>query len=268
MLITSRNNATVKKIRALHNRKERERSGLFYAEGIRIVAEAVAAGTAIDSIVVAPNLLTSDFAKQLVQEQQQHGVPCVEVADDVFQSFSLKDHPQGLGLVANQNWTAADDVRLDADAFWTVLSGVQDPGNLGAILRTCDAVGCTGVILLGNTTDPFSPAAVRASMGALFRQRVVRADLAQLTHWKERFHCQVVGTSDSAAADYQAVSYGKPLLLFMGSEQHGLSPEEQALCDSIVRIPMVGSSDSLNLSIATAVVLYEIFNQFRASENG
>lgn len=266
MLISSLQSVTVKKIRSLRRRKEREVSGQYFVEGIRIVAEAVQIGAPIVQLVVAPSLLISPFAQEIVESQRRSGTPCLEVTADVFKSISTKEHPQGLGAVLRQRWTALADVRHAEELCWVALTDVQDPGNLGTILRTGDAVGSAGVILLGHTTDPYDPEAVRASMGAIFSQQVVRADLEQLSAWKHSSRFCITGTSDAAAQDYQAASYPSPLLLLMGSEQHGLSPEAQALCDSMVRIPMVGRSDSLNLSVATGVILYEIFNQRRAGD--
>src|SRR5207245_8395225 len=132
-----------------------------------------------------------------------------------------------------------------------------NPGNLGAILRTCDAVGCAGIILLGDTTDPYHPAALRASMGAVFSQRLVRAQLDEFARWKREHGYIVVGTSVTAEQEYRQVSYPAPLVLLMGSERLGLSAEQQAVCDMLVRIPMVGTGDSLNLAVATRGVLYE-----------
>jgi TrmH family RNA methyltransferase len=147
------------------------------------------------------------------------------------------------------------------------LSSIQSPGNLGTLLRTADAVGAAGVILLGDGVDPYDPAAVRASMGAIFSQRFVRASTRELAAWKRRSGALLVGTSPAAPTDYQALTYPPSLVLFMGHERQGLSPEEQALCDELVRIPMVGSSDSLNLAVATSVMLYEVFNQHRAGRS-
>lgn len=263
MLISSQSNPAIRQIRGLRSRKEREQTGLFFIEGIRIVAEAVQTGAAIESLVVAPDLLTSDFAGDLVEQQRRTGIPVVEVTPGVFESLSSKDGPQGLGAVVRQRWESLDTVSPGPGPGWVALSAVQDPGNLGTILRTADAVGCSGVILVGPTTDPYDPAALRASMGAVFAQRLVRADVAQLAAWKRRTGAVLVGTSDAAATDYRSAAYKLPVVLFMGSERQGLSEEEKALCDLMVGIPMVGRSDSLNLAVATAVVLYELFNQGR-----
>lgn len=262
-MITSRSNPAIKRIRGLRHRKEREETNLFFVEGIRIVAEALELRVDIETCVVAPELLTSEFGQEIVQSLMRAGVPCLEVTADVFRSISLKEGPQGIGAVVEQRWEALDQVRLGNDLCWVALDAVQDPGNLGTILRTSDAVGGAGVMLVGSTTDPYDPAALRASMGAIFSQRLVRASVEELVAWKRAHSYPVIGTSDAAATDYQEVAYRSPLVLFMGCERLGLSAQEQAICDVMVRIPMVGRSDSLNLAVATAVMLYEVFNQRR-----
>lgn len=261
--ISAPGNATIKRIRALRQRKAREERGEFFIEGIRIVAEAARTGAGIETLVVAPDLLTSNFGHELVQQQRQQGGSVLEVTGPVFESLSSKEGPQGLGAVVRQRWELLAEVRLGAELCWVALDSAQDPGNIGTILRTCDAVGGAGLILLGPSADPYDPGAVRASMGALFAQRLVRASFAEFAAWKRRHGYAVVGTSGVAPVDYQAVRYPTPLVLLMGSERLGLPAEQQALCDAMVGIPMVGRSDSLNLAVATGVMLYEIFNQRR-----
>lgn len=259
MLVSSLSNPTIKQIRTLRERKERDRSGLFFIEGIRLVGEAVQLGAPIESCVVAPELLSSPFGQQQVAELRQRGVPCIEVTAEVFRSISRKDGPQGLGAVMRQRWETLGQVRPGSELCWVALDAVQDPGNLGTILRTSDAVGSAGVILLGPATDPYDPAALRGSMGALFSQRLVRASADEFGQWKRQHGYSVVGTSGEAGSDFRQARYQQPLVLLMGSERLGLPPELAALCDQMVSIPMVGRSDSLNLSVATGVVLYELF---------
>jgi TrmH family RNA methyltransferase len=264
-IISSRSNPAVKAIRALSSRKQRDSSGRFFVDGLHLVAAAAQQQAEIETCVVAPELLTSTFGRELARALAQSSAHVVEVTADVFQSLAAKEHAQGLGIVARQRWQDLARVRLEAGQCWVALDTVQYPGNLGAILRTCDAVGGAGVILLGSTTDPYDPAAVRASMGAIFSQRLARASFAEFAAWRRRHHVVVVGTSPAAVLDYQAVAYQPPLVLLMGSEPRGLAREQQALCNVVVNIPMVGHSDSLNLAVATGIVLYEIFNQQRGA---
>jgi TrmH family RNA methyltransferase len=255
--------ATVKQIRQLRSRQERERTGTFYAEGVRIVAQAVKAGAAVETCVIAPDLLSGDLAWDTVRALRAAGVPVVELTPTQFGGISFKENLQGIGAVIRPRLDSLREVHLtDAERLgWVTLDAVGNPGNLGAILRTCDAVGCAGIMMLGQTTDPYHPAALRASMGAVFSQRLVRAEFAGFVRWKREHGYVVVGTSGAAAQEYREVAYHTPVVLLMGSERLGLSAEQRAACDLLVRIPMVGTGDSLNLAVATSVVLYEVFHQ-------
>jgi RNA methyltransferase, TrmH family len=266
MRITSTANAKIKSIRKLRERKERQESGLFYAEGLRIVVEAVQQHAALETLIVAPELLTSPIGTQLVEEQRSQGCEVLEVSAEVFQGLALKESPVGISAVLRQQWLPLGQVRLKPGDLWVALDEVADPGNLGTILRTLDGVGGMGMILLDHSTDPYDPTAIRASMGALFSLRLVKAELGEFATWKRQNAVALIGTSGGAELDYQAVEYPAQMVLLMGSEREGLSEQHIALCDRMVRIPMVGRSDSLNLAVATGVVLYEIFNQKRKSK--
>ncbi|MGI8552244.1 MAG: TrmH family RNA methyltransferase [Dehalococcoidia bacterium] len=262
-MIASHSNSSIKQIRALRLRQERDRSRLFFVEGIRLVAEAIQLQVEIECCVVCPDLLKSRFAREIVQLARDRSVAIIEVTPVIFRGLSIRDGPQGLGAVIRQRWQSLEEVRPGEELCWVALDGVQDPGNLGTVLRTSDAVGGAGVILLQQSTDPYDPSAVRASMGAVFSQRVIRTSFDEFAEWKRRHHWYLTGTSGGAALDYQEISYPTPCLLLMGSEREGLSSEKQSLCDAVVSIPMAGRSDSLNLSVATGVMLYEMFNQSR-----
>lgn len=276
-MITSTSNSLVRQVRALRGRKEREETGLFFAEGIRIVAEAVQTDAEIEALVVAPDLLVSSFAQELVEERRRAGITVWELSKEAFASISVKDGPQGLGALVRQRWQPLESIQKGGGTHgsdheargkgrglgWVALSAVADPGNLGTIMRTSDAVGGLGIILVGPTTDPYDPAAMRASMGAIFSQGLIRTSVSEFGAWKRQHGWTVVGTSGAAVTDYQAVKYRFPLVLYMGSERQGLSAEEQMLCDTMVSLPMVGRSDSLNLAVATGVMLYELFSQRR-----
>ncbi|CAA9295057.1 MAG: tRNA (guanosine(18)-2'-O)-methyltransferase [uncultured Chloroflexia bacterium] len=263
--ISSLSNARVKALRGLRERKTREQTGLFLVEGVRGVQDALQLGADVEQLVVAPDLLRHPVGPALFTRQQRLGTACLEVSAEVYDSItrgvSLKYGPQGLAAVVRQAWLPLPEAIRRRDRCWVALDAVADPGNLGTILRTCDAVGAAGVILLGPTADPYDPAAVRASMGAIFSRRLVRATFAELVAARRRHGFTVVGTSGGATADYRSVIYRPPVVLLMGSEHTGLSPQQQELCDLVVRIPMVGRADSLNVAVATGVVLYEIFHQ-------
>lgn len=262
-MITSTSNSQIKQIRKLRDRKERQQSGLFYIEGLRIVTEAVQQGAALETLLFAPELLTSTVGRDVVAAEMERGTPCLEISAEVFQSLALKEHPQGLAAVVKQNWFSLAQIAPRPGDLWVALDAVADPGNLGTILRTVDGVGGRGVILLDQCTDAYDPTSVRASMGAIFTQKLVRASFSEFAAWKTLTGCALVGTSDKAEADYHTFNYPDPMLLLMGSERQGLQEHHIKLCDALVRIPMLGRSDSLNLAVAAAVTIYEIYNHRR-----
>jgi len=262
-MITSTANERIKQIRKLRERKERQQSGLFYIEGLRIVGEAVQQGADVEALIVAPQLLKGEFSSRLVGEQEREGTLIIEVSEQVFESFALRDGPKGLAAVVRQHWEELKDVNLKNDDIWVALDAVQDPGNLGTILRTLDSAGGCGVILLDNATDPYDPTAVRASMGSVFSQRLVRASFTEFYEWKQACGVYVLGASGAAKMDYHYTHYPPAIVLLMGNERQGLQQQHLRLCDQIVRIPMIGRSDSLNLAVSTAIIVYEIFNQRR-----
>lgn len=258
---TSPSNPRIKLIRKLHERKTRQESGLFYIEGLRIVAEALDTHARLEYLVYCPELLTSPFGNQTLAKAAQAGLDTLEVTADTFHGFALKEGPQGLAGVAHQAWTPLADIRPEPGGLWVALDAVADPGNLGAILRTGDAAGASGLILLDNATDPFDPTAVRASMGAIFAQKVVKTTTQEFLAWKHSTGYPLAGATGAADQLYDSVHYPSACILISGSERQGLSKPLMAACDLLVKIPMVGRSDSLNLAVATAIVLYEIFNQ-------
>lgn len=262
-MITSCANPRIKAIRKLRERKERQASQLSYVEGLRLVIEAVHLRAEIETLIVAPELLTSQVGMEVVEQARANNCEVLEISAEVFRSIALKDGPQGIAAVIHQRWGDLEAVRVNEGDLWVALVEVADPGNLGTILRTLDAVGGQGVILLDHTTDPYDLTAVRASMGAVFSLKVIKTSLDIFRDWKIRQSVQVVGAAGDGAEDYHHMAYPNKMILMMGSERQGFLPQHRELCDQIARIPMVGRSDSLNLAVATAVMLYEIFNQRR-----
>ncbi|MEA3327247.1 MAG: RNA methyltransferase [Chloroflexota bacterium] len=263
MTITSFTNQKVKHIRKLEHKKYRQETGLFFVEGLRTVGEAVQTGAAIKALVFAPALLVSKFGRTQLDQSKVQDVSQIEVSKDIFEKIAHKQGSGGIGAVVQQRWQSLNAVQVTRQDLWVALDAVADPGNLGTIMRTADAVGCRGLILLGHSTDPHDPTAVKASMGAIFSQALIQAEWKALRKWLLNNNLTMVGTSDSALLDYQTLDYQRPLVLLMGSERHGLNEDMQAACDHMVQIPMTGRSDSLNLAAATAVMLYEIYNQSR-----
>jgi TrmH family RNA methyltransferase len=260
MIITSLANPTIKALRALKQRKARDEQGRYLIEGIRPVAEAIQCGAPLEMLIVAPDLLSSAFAHDVITTYAAEGGKILTVSAAVFTSLTEKEHPQGLAAVGYIRYTPLSELP-PAAVGWVALVEVADPGNLGTVLRTADGAGFSGVILVGTTTDPFDPAAVRASMGALFSQPIVRTDWRDLLAWCRQRQITLVGSSDRGACDYRTAPYSRPLVLVLGSERHGLSDEQLADCDLVVRIPMRGRSDSLNLAVAAGILMYEITRQ-------
>jgi TrmH family RNA methyltransferase len=267
-LITSRRNAKIKLARALRQRKHRDASGLFLVEGIRHVGEAVEAGAHIEAIYYAPELLTSQFAQDLIDRQSAHGLPCYALAADVFDSLVEKENPQGILAVVHQGRLSLSGLSPRKFPWGVAVVEPQDPGNVGTIFRTIDAVGASGLILLENSVDPYHATAVRASMGALFWHPVVTASFVEFAGWARENRYHVYGTSAHAERDYrEAEVYRRPLVLLMGSEREGLSDEQAAICEQLVRLPMRGKVTSLNLAVATAVMLYEMLGSLERGDD-
>ena len=213
----------------------------------------------IRELVVARKLLLNPLGQKMARRLKQKGVPCRSVPGDSFLEISYAPEPQGIGAIVRQRWIPLSEARPRDGLCWVALHEVRSPGNLGTILRTCDAVGAAGLILVGDRPDPYHPATVRASMGAIFHQRLVRTNHDGLGRWVARHGCTVVGTSPRADIRFDELGYSGPTVLFVGAERGGLSRREEELCDVIVRIPMVGHSDSLNLGVAASLMLYEVF---------
>lgn len=265
--LIERSSLPIKRIQRLRAREERERTGLFYIEGMRFVARALQHRARIEQLVVCQELLTHPFAHRLVHELKRRGTPLLEISRAAMERLSLAQDSQGLGAVVRQRWQRLARVRPGPELCWVAVETIRSPGNLGTILRTLDAVGGAGLILLGNTTDPYDPGAVRATMGALFTQCFVRSSREEVLNWSRRRQYTLVGTSPGAAQDYHAARYHLPTILLVGEERKGLPAELQAMCDLMVSIPMVGESDSLNVAMATSVMLYELFNQRRTQKS-
>jgi TrmH family RNA methyltransferase len=261
-LISSRNNPKIKLARALRQKKARQESGLFIVEGIRPVGEAVQAGAAIDTLFYAPELLNSDFAHDLIQAQSQAGVPCHPTAAQVFEALADKENPQGLLALVRQPKHSLVDLSPQNFSWGVALVSPQDPGNLGTILRTVDAVGASGLLLLESSADIYHPGVVRASMGALFWHPVATASFADFAFWSQGHGYHIYGTSAHAGRDYRdAPVYAWPRILLLGSEREGLTQEQMLICDEMIRLPMRGHATSLNLGVAAGVMLYAMLER-------
>ena len=265
--LTSRSNPTVKKIRALYQRKHRDSEGLFIIEGIHHVGEAAQSGADLVYLCYAPDSLKSQFALQLIADQDAKGVSCFQLPEDLFAYLAEKENPQGILAVARQKWLPLEAIAPDAYPWLVALVAPQDPGNIGTILRTIDAVGASGLLLLDSSADPYHPGTVRASMGALFWYPLIKTTFTTFSRWAQQHRYTVYGTSAHGSLDYRDISaYQKPAVLLMGSEREGLTPEQATFCQFLVSIPMQGRVTSLNLAVATGIMLYAMQEGFMPAQ--
>lgn len=250
-IVTSTANATVKKIRSLAVRKYRDEEGLFVAEGRDYIDAALRAGWQADTFVYSA--AARDTGEQWARA---HKARALEVTDKILETVTRRDNAQDIIAVFKQRYHALSSVK---DGLWLGLQGIRDPGNLGTIIRTCDAVAAEGVILIGDTCDPFAPETIRATAGSFARMRVARATEDEFAAWRKTFQGRVIGTHlGEHTVDYRKADTTRPLVLLMGSESHGLSPQIAGVCDTLVRIPMAVGPESLNLAVSTGIMLYAV----------
>lgn len=267
-MISSLSNPHLKAIRKLADAKERTASGTFLAEGLRVVGQAVDSDAKFVELLWCDELLISDYGKSLLSQLSQNpSIQISELSREAFESLARKDKPQGIAAVIRQEWHSLENHQAIENGVWVALEAVQNPGNLGTILRTCDAVGAKGLILLDHSTDSYDPAAIKASMGAIFTIPIYKSSFEGLQNFLTLNPAmQTIGTSDKANQDCFEFDYPEPLLLIMGSEREGLSQNYIDLCQNMISIPMEGQNDSLNLSVATGVMLYQIYNHHRKAK--
>ncbi len=258
-IIGSVSNPLVKRVRMLASRKQRLRTGTFLVEGIQPVWQAIEAGFDVDVLLAAPGLLADSPALALLSELEDRGVPIAYLSNDLFTRLSTRDRPGGLAAVVKVRPVRLEDLPVGPQSLFVALHQLGNPGNLGTIVRTAVSTGVAAVLLLGDTADPYSPTAVRASMGAIFAVPVIRLpDEQAFSPWAREHEVSVVTTSPSAAIDHWATDYPLPAALLLGGEQEGLPVSLLGCGDVQVRIPMVGTTDSLNAAIAAGIMLYEM----------
>ena len=254
-LITSLSNPLVKHARALRQKKSRAETGLFLVEGIHHVGEAIEADWKIDSVLYAPDLLTSSFARDLISRLK---IPPQPVSVSVMESLADKENPQGIIALVQVRRCQLSEIKSFTRAV--ALVSPQDPGNVGTILRTMDAVGADALFLLEGGVELYHPTVVRASMGTLFWKPVVQTSFGEFVEWAHNRKCQLIGTSAKADADYRNFIPQAPWALVLGNEQKGLTKEQSDACDVTISLPMQGRVSSLNLAVAAGVLLYQFGN--------
>lgn len=257
--VTSLANPLVKDIKALAQKKFRDQQNAFIAEGLKLVIDALDLGWTIKTLIFAKSALGNAAVEKVAARSVALGGDVLEVSEKVLTAITRRDNPQAVVGVFSQRFVPLKDVRPKGNDVWVALDRVRDPGNLGTVIRTVDAVGAKGIILVGETTDPFSLETVRATMGSIFAVPVAKTNPEAFLAWRKDFAGTVAGTHLKGAVDYRSVDFGnRPVLLMMGNEQQGLPDNLADACDKLLRIPQAGRADSLNLAVATGVMLFEI----------
>ena len=261
--VTAFSNATVKRLRSLRDKKHRREEGLFLAEGLRIIAEARDSGRLPEIIAFSAEGAQHPLAAEIIAATEAAGGDAIETTADILSKMSGKDNPQMLLGAYRQPDTSLERIDRGKAPLWICTQALRDPGNIGTILRTGDAVGAGGLILIDDSADPYSVEAVRASMGAVFTQDIAVARWPEFVSWLRSGDGQLVGTSLKATQDYLEAEYRQPCFLLIGNEQQGLPADYEAECDLLVKIPMAGRADSLNAAMATAVMAFAITASWR-----
>jgi RNA methyltransferase, TrmH family len=257
-LISSAANPLIRRVRLLGDRRHRRREGAFVVQGIQPVWQAVEAGADIETLIVAPALLRPDRAREMVIRQEERGTRVSRISAELFARIADRDGPAGLAAIVRARPAALDRLAVPAGALFVALHDTGNPGNLGTIIRTASAAGAAGVILAGDAADPYDPAAVKASMGALFEVPVATAAPEEFLSWAAARQVTVAAASGRAGPSYWAAQYPMPLAVLLGSEAEGLPERLLDAAGLRVRIPMTGTAESLNLAVAAGVLLYEV----------
>ena len=274
--ITSTANPRIKSIKALSLKKNRESEKLFLAEGMKLVTDALAAGWNVRTLIHSKKLLDEEDSLRLRVEQlaatvRARGGDIFITNDKILTSITRRDNAQMVVAVIEQKFMDTKQIKAEGNDTWVALDRVRDPGNLGTIVRTADALGAKGVFLVGETTDPFALEAVRATMGSLFHMPIARFTenefLTFSESWKKSGN-KVVGTHLKGAVDHRELDYSQcAQIILMGNEQKGLTDELSDVCSDLTYIAMDGAADSLNLAVATGIMLFEARRHALASND-
>ncbi len=257
--VTSLSNPIVKDIRALALKKHRDEQKVFLAEGLKLAIDALDGGWTVKTLVFAKNARSATGVEKTAARALASGADVLEVSEKVLGAITRRDNPQGVVSVIRQRVIPLDRIEAGAGDVIVALDRVRDPGNLGTVIRTADAVGARALVLVGETTDPWGLEAVRATMGSIFAVPIARAGEEAFLDWRRGFKGRIVGTHLKGAVDYRALPRDdRPTVLLMGNEQQGLPDRLAEACDLLARIPQAGRADSLNLAVATGVMLFEL----------
>ncbi|HVZ65983.1 MAG TPA: RNA methyltransferase [Lacunisphaera sp.] len=259
--ITSLQNPRVKQLVKLRDRRPRDEAGLFLVEGYRQIRRALEKSVRLQELYFSPEWFLGENEPALIEQARQAGAQLYELSKEAFAKCAYRDRPDGLLAVAPQWKHTLDDLKLGAPPFLLVVESIEKPGNLGTILRSADAAGVDGVIVCDAVTDVFNPNVVRSSTGVLFSVPVVLTDSQKVHAWLRAHGVRIVATTPNTPQVYTQSDLRGPLAIVMGSEQYGLSDFWLKQSDQLVRIPMAGQADSLNVAMATLITLFEAVRQ-------
>lgn len=240
------------------SRHFRDCHNLFYIEGVRNFIQVANSNFEIAAILYSEKLLIVTPARQLVRKLRRDGIKTIKLTPEEFRKISSTKKASGIGAIVHQHWTKLDRISPQKGLCWTALEKVCSPGNFGTLIRTSEAIGSAGFILIGKSIDLYDPNVVRATMGSLFYQKFIRTNYNSLCHWIRKNGYNVVGASPEGKIDFHRFKYSGETILLLGEERKGLTKNQQNLCDHLISIPMVGKADSLNLAVAGSLLLYEI----------
>ncbi len=258
-IITSTANEKVKRIRGLRLKKNRDEEGVFVVEGAEPLQKALNNGWQMETLLVNKTAINHSKAQQIMALCRAQNALLLEVIDKVASYASNRDNPQDLIGVLKQKYHKIQSVRANESGLWLGLENIRDPGNLGSILRTADAVGVRGVFLIGHCCDAFSPEVIRASTGSFSTVPIMLISAQEFKAWRTHFEGKIIGTHlHEKALDYRRLKLNAPAIILMGGEQSGLTDEITSMCDSLAKIPMRDGVESLNLAVSTAIMLYHL----------
>ena len=263
--ITSVKNVGINEALALRERKARDAAGLTIIDGIREVEAALQAGIVIQKIYMCPELMERKQVSALLTKISKLKIQILETSRPVFEKIAFGERLEGMIALARQPHRSLDDLALGPNPLLIVVEGVEKPGNLGAILRTCDAAGVDGLVVCDGRTDVYNPNVIRASLGAVFSVKTLQSSNEALLSFLKKNNISICAASPQAALPYTKVDFKKPTAVIVGSEHEGLNPFWLRHADGAMKIPMFGKVDSLNLSATAAVVIYEVLRQRNGS---
>ena len=237
----------------------RDQRQLFYVEGVRNFVQVASQGFELEMVVYSDKLCTSAVTRKMVRQLKNQGTAILNIKPEIYRSLSSSERASGVGVIVRQRWTALESIDLSKPCCFVVLEEINSAGNLGTLIRSSEALGATGFIILGKTLELHAPETIRATMGAMFKQDFVHSSFTDFQTWVREKNVCVVGASPDGTTDFDRFEYSRATFLFLGEEQEGLTTQQRNLCALLLKIPMIGKSDSLNLGVAGSLMLYQIY---------